>query len=243
MDEALLNLFTVVMKRSRHVLGNSVLSSAFVLRLLFVCLILSCARVIFRRIFSLILHWSLRAITIYIGCLLLAVKCLLLLTSGHLLLHCHHIDPSTRHHGLEWSHVEHWIGHESCWIYIVRWCCTRSICTSIRSHWPPNELSLLLEKAMFILSSRAISYLKHLISRSSRRGWLWLCLRWWCTHLLLMHLLQLQYLLLLHQHADLSVGSLVKLGELVSFAAISQLHDVLLDGELGGLLAALIVLD
>ena len=58
-----------------------------------------------------------------------------------------------------------------------------------------------------------------------------------------MHLLQLHYLLLLHQHADLSVGSLVKLGELVSFAAISQLHDVLLDGELGGLLAALIVLD
>ena len=62
------------------------------------------------------------------------------------------------------------------------------------------------------------------------------------THALL-HLLELHDLLLLHKHADLSVGRLVELPKLGNLASVSQLHDVLLHCQLWGFFTTLVVLD
>jgi len=59
----------------------------------------------------------------------------------------------------------------------------------------------------------------------------------------LVHLLQLHDLLLLHKHADLGVGRLVKLPKLGNLTAVSQLHYVLLHCQLWGFFTTLVVLD
>ncbi len=137
----------------------------------------------------------------------------LLATTSHLLLHSWHIDLTWRHHRLKWSHVEHWICHER------------------RLTWSIISIHLHLWLSEWLLGEWNLP----IFSRGGLR------IRS-ATHLL-MHLLKLHYVLLLDKHTDLSICSLVQLAKFTDFASISELHDILLNGQLRCLFSSFVVLN
>lgn len=110
--------------------------------------------------------------------------------------------------------------HSTKWSHIEHWVTHELLAWSTRSlHLWLNEL--LLERHLPIFSGLRHPILAHA----------------------LVHLCELRDLLLLHKHADLSVGRLVKLPKLGNLATVSQLHDVFLHGQLWGFFTTLVVLD